>query len=265
MRYAPTEISTFTTSDGVKIDYSMIKPIPFDPSKKYPVIFAVYGGPGSQAVYDRFGANANQQWLAQQGYIIVDVNNRGTNNYGSAFMKVVYKQLGKWESHDFAETAKHLATLPYVDSRHIGIEGTSYGGYSTLYTMEMYPDIFSVGVSNSGVADWRLYDTIYTERYMNTLGDNLAGYKSSSAVENAAKLKGHLLMIHSMMDDNVHPQNTMQLLTAFTNAGKDIDLRIYPPGRHGAAYDLQSFRLITDATNQYLERYLHAPAAVIQP
>ncbi|MGI8507965.1 MAG: S9 family peptidase [Gemmatimonadaceae bacterium] len=254
--YSPPELFSFTTSDSVKVDASMIKPIPFDPARKYPVIFAVYGGPGSQAVYDQFSSSGSLQWLAQQGYIIVDVNNRGTNNYGAAFMKVVYEHLGKWESHDFAETARYMARLPYVDAKRIGIIGTSYGGYSTLYTMEAYPDVFSVGISNSGVADWRLYDSIYTERYMGLLGDNLAGYEASSAVVNAPKLQGHLMLIHSMMDDNVHPQNTMQLLTAFANAGKDVPLRIYPPGRHGAAYNLPSVELIEGASDDFLGRYL---------
>jgi dipeptidyl-peptidase-4 len=127
--------------------------------------------------------------------------------------------------------------------------------------METYPDLFSVGVSNSGVADWRLYDTIYTERYMGLLGDNKTGYEASSAVVNAGKLNGHLLLIHSMMDDNVHPQNTMQLLTAFASAKKDVDLRIYPPGRHGAAYDEASMTLIRQATLQYLARYLRPGGA----
>jgi dipeptidyl-peptidase 4 len=260
--YSPLLLMNFTTSDNVKIDFSMIKPIPFDPNRKYPVIFAVYGGPGSQGVYDQFSTSTQQQWLAQQGYIIINVNNRGTNNYGSAFMKVVYQNLGKYESHDFAETAKYLATLPYVDPRRIGIMGTSYGGYSTVYTMEMYPDLFTAGVANSAVADWKLYDTIYTERYMGVLGDNKVGYDSSSAIANAGKLQGHLMLIHSMLDDNVHPQNTMQLLTAFTAAGKDIDLRIYPPGHHGAAYDMQSFKLITRNTLDYLAKYLQPTAGV---
>jgi dipeptidyl-peptidase-4 len=254
--YSPAEPFSFTTSDGVKIDASMVKPAPFDPTHKYPVVFTIYGGPGSQAVYDQFDASGWKQWLAQNGYIVVDVNNRGTNNYGRDFMKVVYKQLGHYEAHDFAETAKHLRTLPYVDGTRIGIMGTSYGGYSTMYTMEMYPDIFSVGSANSGVADWRLYDTIYTERYMSTLPDNPTGYVASSVVENAAKLGGKLLMIHSMMDDNVHPQNTMQLFTAFTNLGKDIEERIYPPGRHGAAYNIQSMQLITQAEFDFLNRWL---------
>jgi len=254
--YSPAEIFSFTTSDGAKIDASIVKPIPFDPNKRYPVIFDIYGGPGSQQVYNQFASNGWTQWLAQEGYIIVGVNNRGTNNYGSAFMKVVYKQLGKYEALDFAETARYLAKQTYVDPKRVAIVGTSYGGYSAVYTMEMYPELFPVGVANSAVGDWRLYDTIYTERYMSLLGDNLKGYVESAPIEQAPKMRGSLLLIHSMMDDNVHPQNTMQLLTALTNAGRDAEVRIYPPGRHGAAYNGQSARLIRQVTDNYLRRYL---------
>jgi dipeptidyl-peptidase-4 len=254
--YSPEELFSFTTSDSVRLDGSMIKPVPFDSTRRYPVVFSIYGGPGSQQVYDDFSTSGWSQWLAQQGYIVVGLNNRGTNNYGSAFMKIAYKHLGKWESHDFAEAARYLATLPYVAADRVAIIGTSYGGYSTVYTMEQYPDVFQVGVANSPGTDWRLYDTIYTERYMGLLEDNLDGYVESSAVEHADKLTGHLLVIHSMMDDNVHPVNTMQLLTALANAGKDVDLRIYPPGRHGAAYNFSSFLLIQQVTDGYLARYL---------
>jgi dipeptidyl-peptidase 4 len=258
--YSPAEPFTFTTSDNVKLDASMVKPIGFDSTRKYPVVFAVYGGPGSQQVYDQFGTGGWAQWLATEGYIVIGVNNRGTNNYGSAFMKVVYKHLGKWEANDFAETARYLAKQRYVDGSHMAIMGTSYGGYSTLYAMEMFPDLFTVGIANSAVASWEYYDTIYTERYMGLLGDNAEGYKESSAIENAPKIKGHLLLIHSMLDDNVHPQNTMQMLTALTNAGIDVDTRIYPPGHHGAAYNMQSARLIQALSDEYLGRYLKANA-----
>ena len=257
--YAPTELFSFTTSDGTRLDGSMIKPIPFDPGKRYPVIFDIYGGPGSQQVYDQFGASGWDQWLAQEGYIVIGLNNRGANNYGRDFMKVVYKQLGKYEALDFAEAAKYLSKQSYVDPARIAIIGTSYGGYSTVYTMEMYPEIFRVGVANSPGTDWRLYDTIYTERYMGLLHDNEKGYVESAPTEQAAKMRGKLLLIHSMMDDNVHPQNTMQLLTALTNAGRDADLRIYPPGRHGAAYNAQSARLIRAVSDEFLNRFLKAP------
>jgi dipeptidyl-peptidase-4 len=254
--YSPAEIFSFTTSDGTRVDGNIVKPIPFDPNKRYPVIFDIYGGPGSQQVYDQFASSAWTQWLAQQGYIVVGLNNRGSNNYGSAFMKVVYKQLGKYEALDFGEAARYLGKQTYVDPKRVAITGTSYGGYSVVYTMEMYPELFPVGVANSAGTDWRLYDTIYTERYMSLLGDNLKGYVESSAVEQAPRMRGNLLLIHAMMDDNVHPVNTLQLLTALTNAGRDAELRIYPPGRHGSAYNGQSARLIRQATFQYLERNL---------
>ncbi len=256
--YSPAEIFSFTTSDGAHIDASIVRPIPFDANKRYPVVFDIYGGPGSQQVYDAFATSGWTQWLAQEGYIVIGVNNRGTNNYGRAFMKVVYKQLGKYEALDFAETARYLNRQTYVDPKRVAIVGTSYGGYSTVYTMEMYPELFPVGVANSAVGDWRLYDTIYTERYMGLLNDNPKGYVESAPIEQAPKMRGKLLLIHSMMDDNVHPQNTMQLLTALTNAGRDAGLRIYPPGRHGAAYNGTSARLIRLVTDEHLARYLKA-------
>jgi dipeptidyl-peptidase-4 len=253
--YSPAELFSFTTSDGVHIDGAMIKPVPFDPSRKYPVVFDIYGGPGSQQVYDEWETGGFDQWLAQQGYIVIALNNRGTNNYGSDFMKVVYKHLGKYESKDFAEAARYLDKQPYVDPTKTAIMGTSYGGYAAVYTIEMYPDVFEVGIGNSAVGDWRLYDSIYTEHYMGLLEDNKQGYDESSPILNAAKLKGHLLLIHSLLDDNVHPANTMQLLTAFTNAGKDVPFRLYPPGRHGAAYSATARRLINGAYDAYLARY----------
>jgi dipeptidyl-peptidase-4 len=261
--YSPAEIFSFTTSDGVRIDGSIVKPFNFDSTRRYPVIFSVYGGPGSQQVYNEFGSSGFDQWLAQEGYIVVGLNNRGSNNYGSAFMKVVYKHLGRWESNDFAEAARYLAKQPYVDSNNIGIMGTSYGAFSAMYTIEMYPDIFKLAIANSTPADWRYYDTIYTERYMGLLGDNAAGYDSSSVISNVKKIKGRVLLVHSMLDDNVHPQNTMQLLTALTDAGIDADLRIYPPGHHGAVYNGESFQLLQGVMDDFLAENLKGHAAVM--
>ncbi len=254
--YAPTEIFTFTTSDGVRLDGSMVKPADFDPNRRYPVVFSVYGSPGSQQVYDAWGAGGWSQWLAQRGFVVIGLNHRGSNNYGSEFMKVVYGWLGRWEANDFAEAARHLIRQGIADSTRIAIMGTSYGGYATLYTMMRYPELFRVGIANSPVTDWRLYDTIYTERYMGLMPGNRAGYDSSSVIVNAGRITGRLLLIHSLMDDNVHPQHTFQLVTAMTNAGRDLDLRIYPPGRHGAAYNMQSRTVMYQAMDAHLARWL---------
>ncbi len=254
--YSPKELFSFTTSDSVTLDCSMIKPFNFDPAKKYPVVLTIYGGPESHSVYNSFETSGWDEWLAQNGYIVVDVNNRGNADYGAAFMKVVYEKLGYWESHDFVATAHYLASLPYVDPGEMAIMGTSYGGYSTVYTMLTHPGVFKVGIANSPVTDWRLYDDIYTERYMGLLQDNEAGYIRSDCMTYADSLRGRLLLVHSEMDDNVHPINTMQLLTALTNAGKDVDLRIFPPGAHGAVYNEASRVLLYRIYTQYLNLYL---------
>ena len=261
--YAPSELFNFKTKDGTNIDGYMLKPADFDPAVKYPLVFTVYGGPESHDVFNKFGADGWQQWLVQNGYIVVNINNRGAANYGSAFMKIVYKQLGKWESNDFVETANYLgSTLPFIDTAKMAIMGGSYGGYISAYTQLNYPGMFKVSIVNSPVTDWRLYDDIYTERYMAPLNENEAGYKTSAVMPYANKFKDHMLLIHSMSDENVHPANTMQLITALTNAGKDVDVRIYPKGGHGAYYDFKSYILINNVSFQYLERYLKGNNAV---
>ncbi len=254
--YSPLELFTFTTSDGQKLDGSMIKPPDFDASKKYPVLLSIYGGPGSQQVYDAWTSNGWQQYLAQHGYIVVGLNNRGSGNYGRDFMEVVYGELGKWEANDFAEVGRWLAAQPYVDGSRMAIQGTSYGGFMTLATLLRHPDVFALGLSNSPVTDWRLYDSIYTERYMGLLADNEEGYERTSLIPRADQLEGHLLLVHSGMDENVHPQNTMQMLTAFAKAGKDADLRFFPPGAHGAAFDMASYVTMTEVYTNELCEYI---------
>ena len=239
--YSPVELFKFTTTDGVTLDGSMIKPPDFDPLKKYPVIVSIYGGPGSQQVYNQFATSGWDQYLAQQGFIVVGLNNRGSGNYSRDFQKLVYGQLGKWESNDFAELGQWLARQPYVQGEHMAIHGTSYGGYMTVYTMLNHAGVYRAGVANSPVTDWSLYDSIYTERYMGLLSENKEGYAGTSTIAQAGKLKDYLLLVHSGLDENVHPQNTMQLLTALINAGKDAELRFFPPGAHGAAYNLPSY------------------------
>lgn len=254
--YAPRELFSFTTSDGQQLDGYMIKPVDFDPEKQYPLLMNIYGGPGAQGVYNQFETSGWIQYLAQEGYVIVNVNNRGSGGYGSKFEKIVYKQLGKWESNDFVETAEYMSQKPWIDGSRRAIRGHSYGGYMTSFTMLKHPGVFDVGIVGAPVTDWRLYDSIYTERYMGLVENNLEGYKMSSPTNYAENLEGHLFIAHSTMDENVHVQNTMQLITALARNGKDFDLRIYPPGAHGVAFNQASYHLLYTSYTDYLNRHL---------
>lgn len=254
--YAPKELTSFTTSDGQKIDISIIKPLNFEPSKKYAVVLDIYGGPGAQSVYNEWTTTGWHQWLAQTGYVVVSVNNRGSGGYGRDFEKVVYEKLGKYESQDFAETAKYLATLPWVDAGRLAIRGHSYGGYMSSYTMLTHPGVFKVSLVGAPVTDWRLYDSIYTERYMGLLPENDAKYTASAVTTYAKNLAGKMFIAHSTMDENVHVRNTFQLMNALEDAGKDADLRIYPPGAHGVSYNPASYQLLYQQYTTYLETNL---------
>lgn len=254
--YAPRELFSFTTSDGQKLDGYIIRPIDFDSEKEYPLVLNIYGGPGAQGVYNQWESGGWSQYLAQEGYVVVNVNNRGSGGYGSDFEKVVYKQLGKWEANDFAETANFMAEKTWVDGDRVAIRGHSYGGYMTTYTMFTHPDVFEVGIATAPVTDWRLYDSIYTERYMGLLENNADGYEQSSSTTHAQDLKGKLLLSHSTKDENVHVQNTMQLLTKLTGNGQDVDLQIYPPGAHGVAFNTASYYLLYTSYVDYLNKHL---------
>jgi dipeptidyl-peptidase 4 len=258
--YAPKELAQFTTADGQRLDISIQKPLDFDPAKKYPVMLDVYGGPGSQSVYNEFETSGWHQWLAQSGYVVVQVNNRGGSAYGRQFMKQVYAKLGKFESLDFAETAKYMATLSYVDGAKLAIRGHSYGGYMSSYTMLTYPGLFKVAIVTAPVTDWRLYDSIYTERYMGLVPQNDAQYKASAVMTYAKNLTGKMLISHSTMDENVHVRNTFQLVNALEDAGKDADLRIYPPGAHGVAYNSATYVLLMTQYTDYLNKHLKGEA-----
>lgn len=254
--YSPRELFTVTTSDGRELDAYMIRPFDFDSTREYPLLLSIYGGPGAQGVYDQFETNGWNQYLAQSGYVIVNVNNRGTGGYGAAFEKAVYRQLGLLEAEDFAETARYMAGKSWIDGDRIAIRGHSYGGYMSSLTPLLYPDVFKVAIVGAPVTDWRLYDTIYTERYMGLLDDNLEGYVKTAATTYADRLQAKMFIAHSSMDENVHVQNTMQLVQAFTDAGKDVDLRIYPPGAHGVAYNRTSYELLYRTYTEYLNTHL---------
>jgi len=255
--YAQRELTSFVNSDGDKIDLFVIKPPDFDSTKSYPLFMNIYGGPGAQSVYNEFETNAWNQYLAQQGYVIVSVNNRGSGGYGKEFEKMVYEKLGRYESKDFIEAADFMGRKPWVDEERMAIRGHSYGGYMTTYTMTRRPGTFKVGLAGAPVTDWRFYDTIYTERYMGLIDENTEGYDESSPISFAGDLEGELMIVHSAMDDNVHMQNTMQLITAFTNAGEDVNLRIYPPGRHGVAYNQTSYFLLYETLTDFLQTHIN--------
>lgn len=254
--YSPKELFSFKTPDGQQLDGYMIKPIDFDSTQNYPLVMNIYGGPGAQGVYNSFATSTWEQYLAQEGFVVVNINNRGSGGYGSEFEKIVYKQLGKWEANDFAETAKYLGEKAWVDSSRMAIRGHSYGGYMTTYALGTHPDVFEVGVATAPVTSWDLYDSIYAERYMGLWDNNKDGYQQSSSTTHSGNIKAHLLLSHSTFDENVHVQNTMQFMTAMTSAGKDVDLRIYPPGAHGVAYNSASYYLLYETYTDYLKEHL---------
>ncbi|MDX9758373.1 MAG: S9 family peptidase [Bacteroidota bacterium] len=253
--WSAKELFTVTTADGVTIDCAMLKPANFDPAKKYPVFFDVYGGPGTQAVRNSW-PQTMQQWYASEGFIVIQADNRGSGGRGTAFKHAVYRQLGKWEVHDYVAVATHLATLPYVNAERIGIWGWSYGGYMAALTMLLGAEHFHTAVSIAPVTDWRFYDTIYTERFMQTPEMNPDGYAVGSCVEHAGKLTGNLLIVHGGLDDNVHLQNTMTFIDRLEEAGKQFDMRIYPNGDHGVAGGFKSrlglFQYYVDYMKEHL-------------
>ena len=249
------EFSTFTTSDGFELNYYMIKPYDFDPDQKYPVIVYGYGGPGSQRVINKW-YETRQLWhqlMTEKGYIIFCVDNRGTGGQGKSLKNLMYGDLSKWSVNDHSEAAKYLASLSYVDSERIGFWGWSGGGYLCLMLLTRANEYFLTGVSIAPVSDFHLYDAIWTERYLNLLENNPDGYKSSSVFSYAENLKGNLLIVHGTGDDNVHYQNTMQIIREFQLKGKQFDLMLYPNKNHSIKGGNTRLHLFTKLTEYFLK------------
>ncbi|MGP2571375.1 S9 family peptidase [Ornithobacterium rhinotracheale] len=248
--FSPKEFSVIHVN-GQELNAYMIKPKDFDPKKKYPLLMYLYNGPGSQEV-----KNASFdyyfwwfQYLASHGYIVAVVDGRGTGYKGAAFKKVTYKNLGKLELEDQIAAAKYFGSLPYVDKTRIGMFGWSFGGYMTLLAMTKGADTFKTGIAVAPVTNWRLYDTVYTERFLQTPQENEAGYEDNSPLNYANLLKGNLLLIHGSADDNVHVQNSMLMNEALVQNNKDFDFMIYPDKNHGiygGNTRLHLFRKISD-------------------
>ena len=244
------EFFDFATSEGVTLNGWMIKPANFKADRKYPVFMYVYGGPGSQTVNDSY-LGSNYWWfqkLAQDGYLVVSVDNRGTGSRGEEFKKMTYLKLGDYETKDQIEAAKYLGNLPYTDADRIGIFGWSYGGYMSSLCITKGADVFKAAIAVAPVTSWKWYDTIYTERYMRTLEENEAGYKDNSPVYFADLMKGNYLLVHGVSDDNVHFQHAAEMANALIKANKQFDTYFYPNRNHGIYGNNARLHLYTKMT-----------------
>ena len=228
------ELLSITTSDGVDLAAMLIRPHGFDPDRAYPAWVHVYGGPHAQQVRDGWQGSRGMwfQYLAQQGIVVLVVDNRIASGKGVESTWPVYRNFGEQELIDLVEAVDWLGAKPWVDAERIGLDGWSFGGYMTLYALTR-SDRFRAGIAGGSVVDWRAYDSIYTERYMSTPDDNPDGYDRTSVLESAGDLHGDLLIIHGTMDDNVHMQNTLQMAWKLQKAGKPFEMMLYPKSRHG--------------------------------
>ena len=253
----PTKVFfELTTEKGHKLNAWMIKPKDFDETKKYPVFMNQYSGPGSQQVSSQW-FSTNDYWfmmLAQQGYIVVCVDGRGTGFKGAEFKKCTQKELGKFEVEDQIDAAKVIGNYAYVDKSRIGIFGWSYGGFMSSNCLFKGADVFKMAIAVAPVTNWRFYDSIYTERYMTTPQENASGYDENSPINHVSKLKGNFLLIHGTADDNVHVQNSRQMIEALVQANKQFDWAIYPDKNHGIYGGKTRIQLFNKMTNYIKEK-----------
>ena len=245
------EFFVLKTAKGNELNAWMIKPKNFDANKKHPVFMYQYSGPGSQQVNNEWNS-ADDYWfmmLSQQGYIVACVDGRGTGFKGADFKKVTQKQLGKYEVEDQIDAAKVFVNYPYVDASRIGIFGWSYGGFMASNCLFKGNEVFKMAIAVAPVTNWRFYDSIYTERYMQTPQENASGYDENSPINHVEKLKGNFLLIHGSADDNVHLQNSMQMMEALIQANKQFDSQIYPDKNHGIYGGKTRIQLYNKMTN----------------
>ena len=231
-RLGATELFRIMTTDSFSLPAIWTLPRDFDPHKKYPVLISVYGGPGSESVSDGWKGIADQ-WLSEEGLIQMSVDHRGSGHFGIAGTSLMYRNLGKWEMHDYIETVKWLRAKPFIDSTRICITGGSYGGYVTCLALTEAADYFTHGLALFSVTDWHLYDSHYVERYMNLPSENPDGYARGSVLTYVGNYKGLLGIVHGTMDDNVHMQNSLQLIDTLESLQKHFEAMFYPGERHG--------------------------------
>jgi dipeptidyl-peptidase-4 len=231
---AKTEIVRVKSDDGLyELPMKVTWPLNMDKTKRYPVIIYIYGGPNAGTVMDTWTMTGAQQWYAKEGLIQVAMDHRASGHFGKEGMNYLYHNLGYWETKDYSTMVKWLIANRNADSTKVCISGFSYGGYMTCYALTYGADVFTHGMAGGSVTDWSLYDTHYTERYMGTLADNAEGYKTSSPLTYVDKYKGVLQIVHGVMDDNVHMQNSLQLIAKLEDLKKDFEFMLYPGGRHG--------------------------------
>ncbi|WP_426090331.1 S9 family peptidase [Flavobacterium sp. DSR3-2] len=245
------EFFVLKTAKGNELNAWMIKPKYFDPAKKYPVFMYQYSGPGSQQVNNEWNST-DDYWfmmLSQQGYIVACIDGRGTGFKGADFKKVTQLQLGKYEVEDQIDAAKVIGNYAFVDKARIGIFGWSYGGFMSSNCILKGNDVFKMAIAVAPVTNWRFYDSVYTERYMQTPQENASGYDDNSPINHVDKLKGKFLLIHGSGDDNVHVQNSMQMMEALIQANKQFDSQIYPDNNHGIYGGKTRIQLYTKMTN----------------
>ena len=250
----PREIVTFKAHDGTELYGRIIKPANFRAGEKYPAVVMVYGGPGVQTVRNAWEGADWAQVLAARGFAVWEMDNRGSSGRGHAFETPLYRRFGKTELADQLEGVRYLLAQGFVDPARLGIYGWSYGGFMTLYSLLNAPDVFRAGIAGAPVTNLRNYDTIYTERYLGLPAENAEGYRASSPVEYAAKLKAKLLIVHNLEDDNVLFQNTLQMADALEQAGKVFHMLIYPQKSHGVSG--QYHRQLLEETTDFFEKNL---------
>jgi dipeptidyl-peptidase-4 len=252
--FAPVEIATVKASDGTTLYGKLIKPIGFQAGRKYPAIVMVYGGPGAQSIFDSWYGMGWEQALAQRGFVIWALDNRGSSGRGHAFESVLYRRFGKTELADQKTGLEYLIGQGFVDPARVGLFGWSYGGYMTLYSLLNAPDLFRAGIAGAPVTDWHNYDTIYTERYLGLPDENEEAYKASSDVTYADQLKARLLIVHNIEDDNVLFQNSLQMSDAFEKADKLFEMVLYTQKSHGVGGPARKHLL--ELTTEFFEKNL---------
>lgn len=250
----PSEFVTVSARDGAQFRARLLKPAGFEAGRRYPAVVMVYGGPHAQRVVDRWSGLDWEQALAQKGFVVWLLDNRGSAFRGHAWEGKLYRRFGKQELEDQLEGIEYLKSLGFVDPQRVGVYGWSYGGFLTLYSLLNAPGQFKAGIAGAPVTDWRQYDTVYTERYLGLPSENEANYKASSPVHQAANLESALLLVHNFEDDNVLFQHTLRMMDALQKAGKPFDLMIYPQKAHGVTGSLRKHML--EGMTAFFERHL---------